>query len=408
MLRYQSNKDPLIKDSKIKDSILIWGWDESLNKSFSEYSKKNNVSIKYELIDSNDYLRILQSSLAVNKKIPDIVFMERDQISDLIDLGLCEDLGKKPFNILSEDFLHYNIDNYKDKDNNIIGIPYDIAISALAYRSDLTEKYFNVKDRKLVEDKLYSWDILFENALEVKNRSKEDIKLFPSIRDYAVMVINQYDKKLIENDKLNCKEYVEDIFGDCIFLRDNELVYPICQWSPEWYYYIDYGNSIFLPCPPWFLHYVIENMENKNIHYNIMMPPEGGFIWGGTAWGISKQSNHKEEAFKLLKWLLLSEEGAYHNINDYRLLTHYAHSYNEDKFIYSKKLIFENQAMGEIYMREIYNNMKVRPISEYETKFNCAFDYTLECILKHEANNSKEAMEIFISKIKNLIPELID
>jgi len=111
---------------------------------------------------------------------------------------------------------------------------------------------------------------------------------------------------------LNISGKIKPILETLKKICDAHAAGNLNMWSTQWY--ADYGASdnILFPSASWSITYQIEPNDpegSANSNWGAFTPVGGGYGWGGTCYGIYKNSNMKEEAWDYFKWVFLSKEG---------------------------------------------------------------------------------------------------
>jgi multiple sugar transport system substrate-binding protein len=398
------------KKNKYEGRIVIWGWDDSIKKSFYDFNQIfPNIKIDFVYVKKSEYLQKFQTALAAGTEIPDIVLMEEQNRGAFLALDMWENLEKPPYNFNKDLIFDYGIFNLKNFKNEIVAVPYDIPAAGLAYRRELAKQYFGTDDAKELQELFSDWNKFIEKGKEVKAKSNGKVYMFASLNDIGVIISNQHSEPYVVNKKFNVEENFDEIFEWLVKMRDADIVDKKQLWSPSWYSTFSKEICIFYPCPTWFPRYVIKPNElyGKG-KWGLMIPPKGGFAWGGTAWAIPKKSKNKEIAWKYIEWLLLSEKGATICREKHSsMMNSYKNAYKDSEFVSIKEPSFGNQDIGNVFFYQIFPKIKARPVGEYDTIIIDTFSLITTALSRNSTMTSNDAIKKFKEEIKINVPEII-
>lgn len=401
-----NEKDPGPKNPP-NEVVKIWGWDDSITDSFEIfYQNHPNITLEFIPTKTRSYVEKIKLTLATNNDIPDICLLENDYRGQLMTLDIWENLESNPYNLHSDEILDYILPNITNTKGEIIAVPYDVAIAGMAYRRTLTQKFFGTDDEKQLHTLFHDWNALIEKGMEVKRKQENDVFLFASLADAGVILLNQTKEPYILNKKLNHPEGFLQSFHILAQLRDERLVDVLKQWSPPWYNSFTEPRYFFYPCATWFIQYAMLASSHEN-EWGLMIPPDGGFSWGGTAWSIPKTSQHKDAAWSYIKWFLLSEEGAFFNKENLSgVFTHCKEAYENPIYTSMYNKCFGKQDIGQLFFQDIFPSVQVRPIGKYDRVVNDVFLLMTITLMENPTMTAEEAMTIFTNELHNRIPEL--
>ena len=406
-------KEEILTKKKIKEktsNLVVWGWDESHRKSLDIFRDLNkDITIKYVTIDSKEYIKKLKVTLAVGGEIPDVVFMENDTRWDFMKMDMWEQLDQPPYNFDKNEILSYIYPNIMDEHQRVVAVPYDISVAGMAYRKADARAYFGTDDPDKLEKILGNWSAFISQGKNLRERSNHRKYMISSLRDFSVMINNQVTEPFVQKNQFVGLKHFEETIKDMIKMRDSDIVEGTQQWGPSWYASFSKESAVFYPCPGWFIRYVIEPNDATGVNkWGLMVPPEGGFVWGGTAMGIPRNSKNKEAAWRYIKWLLLTEEGAKLNRENLNgMFTHYKKSYEDPDFVSIKESYFGEQDVGKMYLEKIFPTAKTRIIGPDDANINDAMDVVSVAIMKDRKITATDAIKLFKRILAEKLPTLI-
>lgn len=406
----EAAKEEAMKPEDLKGSVSMWGWDETAAKALIvEFNKKYpNVQVDYVPVAGGDFLKKIQTSFAAGMDLPDIGWQERNQRGALYELDIWEDLTKAPYNFDKSVVFDFSIPQVTNSKGITVGVPWDISVGALAYKRDLAKQYFGTDDRKELEKLFSDWDAFIAKGKEVKEKSGGKVFMFPGTKDVMYILDGQISLPVVNGNKLDMANTWAKTLDLIVKMRDAGLTDKLDQWSSGWNASLAGKNHIFYPCAIWFPHYVIEsNDKNGKGNWGLMVPPGGGFTWGGTAMGITKNSKTKEQAWAFIDWCMLSEEGIKANKEKVGFYSYLKKAYDDPSYASFKTDWFGAQDIGEVYFKELASKMEqVRPASKYDSicdETSILISKALNADLKFDAAT---ATAKFAEELKNKAQEL--
>lgn len=351
-------------------TLTMWGWDPGIAEKIRIPLAKAfpNVQLEMVAVDSAPaFTQKIRTSAAAGLDLPDLPWFERGQRGSLYSLDLWENLEAAPYNLDTSLVFDYAVPTVQNFDGEVIALPWDIALGGLAYKRDLARKYFGTDDPEELEAMLFDWEAFIAAGKKVKAESEASVYMFAAGEDAYKIIDGQNPVPIIENGVVNISSVVEPDLKLVLDMYKAGLIDDHNEWSPGWNAAIGGSEHIFFPCPVWFPQYVIEpNDPDGTGNWGLMLPPGGGFNWGGTAIGIAKDSDNKEAAWEFLQWFLLSEEGAQVNKDNIGFFTHYKPAYDDPEYASLKSVMFGDQNIGEKWFKKIAPQTEIRPVSRYD------------------------------------------
>lgn len=402
-----------LQDKKLEDysgTVTMWGWDEAAIKKTTPDFNKVFPNIKIEFIpiaSSQDYLKKFQTSAAAGMELPDIGWQERYIRGRLFDIDAWEDLESSPYNFDKSQVFEFSLDLVRNSKGKIVGIPWDMSLAGLAYKRDLAKQYFGTDDPAELEKLFGSWEVFISKGIEVNHKSNGKVFMFAGIEDIIIILDGQNQQSFIKDNSANITEAWNSIWDIAVKMRDEGIVDKLTMWSPAWYSSYSQKNHIFFPMAMWTPHYVITpNDPDGKGNWGLMIPPGGGFTWGGTSMGITKNSSNKESAWKFIEWFLLSEEGAKSNKENIGFFTHYKKAYDDSNFSSIADPLFGNQNIGEVWFTRIAPQLKVRPISKYDSHIQEIQTLMAIALMQDKKITKEDILSKMRQELKNKVPEI--
>ncbi|TVP87457.1 MAG: carbohydrate ABC transporter substrate-binding protein [Alkalicoccus sp.] len=332
-----------------------------------EYVEENpEVSITFQEIDMEDHHNNLFTALSAGSGAPDMAAIEvseidgyknaEDRFVNLNDLG-AEDV--------EDDFLDWAWEVGSSVDGDFqFGLPTDIGPTVMFYRADIFEEAGLPSDPEEVEDLLQTWEDFEEAADTVLEETGTPMTgnpetLFNAKRDQAPEHYFNEEDELI----LDSTPYVEEAFMDTSEMIEQGHVDNYGMWTPEWGGAMDDGGYATLLAPAWMQGVVKDNAPDQD-NWRVASMPEGGGNWGGSYVTIPDQTEHPEEAFAFMEWLLAPEQQqkAFENMG---LFPSTPEVYEMDTFTEYSDDYFGGQNTAEVFAEAALENEHVHKGAQY-------------------------------------------
>ncbi|MHA6483373.1 ABC transporter substrate-binding protein [Paenibacillus sp. strain BS8-2] len=401
-------------DSDETVTLEVWTWEkaEPDDYAINEFNKMYpNIKIEHNVIGSKEIPVRLQTALASGSDLPDIIWLEMGVRGKLLSLDVWDDLTKPPYNIDVSQLFDFMIPLGSNEKGEFVALDGGPSMAGLGYKRGLAKEFFGTDDNKDLESILPTWDAFIERGIEIKEKSDGKIFMLPSLSDAMVMLKGQNNAPFYMENRLNLKESLGTSFELLIRMKEAGIVDTIISGTPAHSASISQQNHVFMPLPDWGPTWIIKpnDPESKN-QWGIMVPPEGGFPWGGAAWAVPKLAKNKEAAAIYLNWMMFSEEGATVRRDGKGYTSPLKRLYEPEVNFYSKE---EPQFGGQDVMKYFGSDIVVtqkpaRPVTEHDKEFQDAINLAVNAL-----NNSKstltvdEMLDIVSKDILTKIPDLI-
>lgn len=285
-----------------------FGYDPLIEQYEAEHP---NVTIETTIAEFNAHHDALTQSLAAGAGAPDIVAIEvafmaaflarSDNFLNLYDHGAAD---------LEGDYLDWKWQQAETLDGDtLIGLPTDVGGMAMAYRLDLFEEAGLPTDREEVAELWPTWEDFLDVGQQYTDATgrafvDEGSQLYNAI-------INQADQKYYEDqDTLvyDSNPAVQDAWDTTVEAIDAGIVANIEPFAEGWNAAMSNGDFAVLTAPAWMMGYIQGQAPDTEGNWDIASLPEGGGNWGGSHLAITAQTEHPQEAYDFLSWLLAPEQ----------------------------------------------------------------------------------------------------
>lgn len=396
------------QEAKDSGTVTIWGWDKPKDNVLQGFKHKYpDITVNFVNIPSGDIMKKLQVSLASGGDLPDMFMIERGFRGQLVNMDILDNLEADPYKLNRNLIFDYDIPQNSDANGKVVAVPIDMSIAGLAYKRELAKQYFGTDDPNELQLLLPNWDQFIAKGKEVVEKSGGKVFMFPSLGEAWQIIAGQNPEPNATGNIINVNK-LSTSFVSITKLRDAGIIDKLDQSSPADNASYAQNNHIFYPAAIWSPHYQIEpnDKNGNNGRWGLMVPPGGGYIWGGSSYGILKKAKNKEQAWKFIQWAQLSQEGAEANKKD-GIFTHFKATYDNPGFINWKTSWFGEQDIGVTFFKEINAVTKDYPLSKYDdTIFTNGVVIALKTLASDPDIGNDELMKKVTQSIKNVAPEL--
>ncbi|QKS72372.1 extracellular solute-binding protein [Paenalkalicoccus suaedae] len=298
------------EDAEIELSFWLFGA-TGYPELAAEYVEENpDVSITFQEIDMEDHHNNLFTALSAGSGAPDMAAIEvseidgyknaQDRFVNLYEMGADEIEG---------DYLDWVWEIGTDVEGDFLfGIPTDIGPTVMFYRADIFEEAGLPSEPEEVEALIQTWDDYRDAAQTVLDETGVVMApnaetVYNAKRDQAPeQYFNESDELILEQS-----EFVKQAYDDTAQMIEDGYIGDYGMWTPEWGAAMDEGSYATLLAPAW-MQGVIKGNAPDQENWRIAALPEGAGNWGGSWITVPSQTEHAEEAYEFLKWLLAPEQ----------------------------------------------------------------------------------------------------
>jgi cellobiose transport system substrate-binding protein len=270
-----------------------------------------NVKIRQKIAEFNEHHDSLTTSLAAGSGAPDIAAVEVAYMSsflaqpqnfvNLLDYGAGD---------LEGDYLDWKWQQALTPDGSaLIGLPTDVGGMAMCYRRDLFKKAGLPADRDEVSALWPTW----EDFIAVGKQFTEETGTPFTDESSQIFngVVNQSDQRFYEEDGTliyDTNPQVQKAWDVATEVSTSGVAANIEPFANEWNKGMNTGSFAVLTCPAWMMGYIQGQAPDTKGQWDIADMPEGGGNWGGSHLAIPAQTEHAEEAYEFISWLLAPEQ----------------------------------------------------------------------------------------------------
>lgn len=282
------------------------GIDEQIEK----YQEENeNITIDVQEAEYADHHQNLLTALGAGSGAPDVAVVESayieqfkaspDQFHNLNDYG-AEDI--------KDDFLEWRWREASSPDESfVLGIPTDVGPMAMAYRMDIFEEAGLPTDPDEVSNQLSTWEGYIEAGRQVKEETGS--YMFNHIAEIYGVIRDQGQEQYFDEDNNLIIEESEQIAKAWdLSVEAQDIQAGIERESTEYGAALARGDFATVFLPPWMLQNIKNDAPETEGKWNVAQMPEASGNWGGSLISIPAQSDHPQEAYDFISWLMAPEQ----------------------------------------------------------------------------------------------------
>lgn len=265
-----------------------------------------DIEVELEVAGYGDHHTKLLTVLAARKGVPDVTAVEIGYISQFAAEGGLVDLSQPPYNgeAYANLYVGYAWEQAHTVDGRLIAMPADIAPATMFWRRDVfAERGVSIDDIKTWDDYIAVGKKLTYDA---DGDGKIDHWLVANAGDVAMILwgghTNFFDEE--GNCIVDSERFVR-AFTIAKRIRDAGLDAQIGAWTGEWYEAFKRGTVATEINGAWMLGHLKNWIAPETAgKWGAAHLPEGIYTHrGGTWYAIPQASEHKEAAWKLVKFL---------------------------------------------------------------------------------------------------------
>lgn len=395
----------------IKGEIIVWDWDEAfLTTMVPEFNKAfPNVTVKYTVVNNNDYMQKLQGGIASGSEVPDVILGEMNFRGQLFDLDVLDDLEQAPYDFSREELLDYLPPLLSNAKGELVGVDQSITPAGLGYRRDLAKEYLGTDDPAELSELLPDWNAFIARGAEVKEKSGGAVTMIASFDDAYRVLKGQTEKAYIDGSTIRLTERMKQPFETLFAMRDAGILGKYEGYTPGWNASFAKGDNIFYPMAPWSPKWNVQANDPDGVgRWGLMPAPEGGFTYGGTSVGVYKNSKNKEAAWAYIYFCYLSSEGMETNYKKLGNMPGIQSFYDEHRDWLEEGTELDryfDQNLSLTFYEDIVPSVSGATQTRYDSIVQTAFGSLFPLWMKDTSIGADKALEQFKEAVKNQAPE---
>ena len=292
--------------------LTLWTWPGGIGESVVDSAKTEFPDAKLEVTTiGDDVKQKLVTVFTGRSGIPSITgikgedmpyfLQQADLFTDLNTLGIDDTLA---------DFPEWKLAEATTADGKLIGLPTDIGPTALYYRTDVLAAAGLPTDPVEVAAATSTWEDYF--AFGEKLKAATGAYLEVSLEDVFTKVMGQGETKMVSQDGefLGDSAQVKKAWDTAIEANERGLVAGVQDGSPDWAAAVNNGTLPTLLGAAWYQGDLKSNAPDTSGKWNVTAMPGGPANIGGSFLTIPAATGNKDEAIKIINYLLDAENQA--------------------------------------------------------------------------------------------------
>lgn len=292
--------------------LTLWTWPGGIGESVVDSAKTEFPDAKLEVTTiGDDVKQKLVTVFTGRSGIPSITGIKGEDMPYFLQQAdLFTDLKTLGIDDLLADFPDWKLAEATTADGKLIGLPTDIGPTALYYRTDVLAAAGLPTDPAEVAAATSTWDDYF--AFGEKLKAATGAYLEVSLEDVFTKVMGQGETKMVSQDGefLGDSAQVKKAWDTAIEANERGLVAGIQDGSPDWAAAVNNGSLPTLLGAAWYQGDLKSNAPDTSGKWNVTAMPGGPANIGGSFLTIPAATGNKEEAVKIVEYLLDAENQA--------------------------------------------------------------------------------------------------
>jgi multiple sugar transport system substrate-binding protein len=322
-----------------------------------------DVKVELEVREFADHHNNLVTTLAAGSGATDVVAIEVGFIAKFVADGGLVDLNAAPYNAgeFTPGLADYAVAQGTTADGRMVAMPTDLGPGIMFYRRDRLSEV----DAK-VEELLGSWDdyIAFGKKVtrDTNSDGVNDVFLIADAGDvYNAMIRSGLEEGQgiyfdADGNTLVNSERFHEAFRVAKEIRDNGLDAKIGAWSNEWYEAFKQGTVATQFSGAWLQGHLQNWMapDTAGLWGAENLPGGAYATWGGSFYAIPEQSQNKELAWDLIKFMTTREDVQLLSFDTIEAFPALKSTWKED--VFNAELPFlDGQKARQLYINVVNN-----------------------------------------------------
>ena len=324
-------------------------------------------------------------------------------------MGILERLDAEPYNLDRSTIFDYALPYMVTEKDEVVGVVKPGSPAGLAYSADLAEKYLGTSDPEELEKMMPDWESFINVGKDVLQKSNGSVKMIAGYDDLYQIIGYQNANPYIIGNKLNLEKSVGPAIQKMIEMRDAGIIGNLAMWSSSWHASYTNSSVLFYPCATWSIRWQLQvNDEAGDMNWRLMVPPEGGFNWGGGAGCITRDSENKEAAWIVLREAGLSTECAVEYMNKLQWFSILKEAYDDPRLSSYKYDYLGGQDIVNFYVNTIPDTIKNRTCTSDDAAIEAAVALVRTDMLTDNSITYESALKKIAEELKLTIQGVTD
>ncbi len=315
-------------DEKVK--LVVWLWDGA-HKPLSTgldafYAKYPNIELEFQIMDTGDVYQKYLISANTGDKVPDIIALETSNLAQMVEIDSLYDIT---------DWVDPYIDKMNSfkwadatKDDKIYAMPWDSGPVVMFYQKDIFAAAGLPTEPEEVANRVQTFEDYQAIGKEINDKTDaflySDSKTGSNNRFFETMMWQQslwyFDQD--GNVQLDSPQ-VKEVGQYIVDLTNNGYVFDAEPWGESWINAIGGGRIATIVGASWFDALLSGWLDVDGVGKWGVVPmpkwtltdPYSSANDGGSNLAINKNSNHPEEAWTFIEFMLGNEDNQIEMLN---------------------------------------------------------------------------------------------
>ena len=394
-------------------TITVAGWpsgDDGFKAALDGFHEKYpNIEVEFDFTDNASHHQKLNTELVSGTGAPDVAMINGGYMPQYVNSSALVNLLDEPYDAgqYADDFVtsEWQI-GYSADGKRLVGIPWDIGACTLFYRTDIFEECGLPTDPEEVADLMSTWDGVLQVAEAVS---------IPNQRWFMPNAVDLYQLMFYDRDFFdeNLELHVErDGDLECLAavktLRDNGYDMNTSMWSTEAYAGYAQGSVACVATGCWFGGFLKQDIDPDGAgHWASTRIPAGlpQCSGGGSFLVIPEQSEHKEEAWAFISYMLCTADAQNTMFEAIDYLPAYTPAW-EDPLYQEEDAYFGGQ-VTKAFWTSLLSGIEPKYHTIMDVSANDVLDSSVNASL-HEGLEPEAIRERLISDIQQATAESMD
>ncbi|MGD6968067.1 ABC transporter substrate-binding protein [Rossellomorea vietnamensis] len=372
-----SGNDEAGSDGGEKVTLDFWAFGATnYEELVEEYEAENpNVDIKFRTTETEEHHNGLFTALAAGNGAPDIAALEVDQLDKFKEaqdrFENLYDLGAKD---VQDQYLEWKWNTGEDQSGDFLyGLPTDIGPKALYYRVDLFEEAGLPTDPEGVSALINSPEAFKEAGIKLKEATGKPFvdSMEMAYRAYIdaspETYLNPEGELLIEESGNAAKK----AYDYAVELYEAGIVGKLDMWTPEWANGVNTGEFAAELGAGWLKGWMEGNAPDAVGKWRVAtLPTEFAANWGGSYISIPSETDHPQEAYDFVEWLV-SPENQLKSFQSKGLFPSATSVYDMEEFKTNEDEFFGGQVTSTVFAQaaqdiegSVFKGVKYFPVQQ--------------------------------------------
>ncbi len=282
-----------------------------------------NIHIELVVVPAGEQQEKIMNMVAAGDDVPDLFTSRTQFVKAIVNSDqYYADLNSEPYNATdwTSAIEPYVVGVGTDTTGALRALSWQCPVGGIYYRRSLAKEYFGTDDPAAMSEKFASFDSILETARELREKSGGEVKFDGDALTGLMYLGITNAGGYMKGNVLNTGDEVRELFEVAKTMYDEDLTGKFYNDGQSSVAAKGEGKIFADEKPTWGLtNDILINLPEQAGDWGLASGPYP-YTAGGTWIGISQTTEHPEEAYLFLKFILTNEEFVYDyavNFGDY-------------------------------------------------------------------------------------------